>query len=528
MTNPTTAIDFYKADHKSQYPSGTELVYSNWTPRSSRLAPVLPEFYDEKVIFFGLQAFMIDYLLKEWNAKFFDVNKDKACGHFKRRMDTSLGPDSVSIIELEQLHDLGYLPLNIKALPEGSRVNIKVPMFTVVHTLPEFFWLVNYFESVMSCEVWKPCTTATIAYEYRKILEKFAKQTGSPIELVDIQAHDFSMRGMSGRHDAAISGMGHLLSFVGTDTVLAIDAAEEFYFANAEEELIGCSVPATEHSVMCMGGSGEAEIETFRRLIEDVYPTGIVSIVSDTWDFWKVITEYSVILKDKIMARQPNAIGLNKVVFRPDSGCPIKILTGYTQDEVYEFGGKKFKIEDIGVGIQSFPDFENAKPLSEAEVKGAVECLWDIFGGTVTDEGYRLLDEHVGLIYGDSITLDRCNKILQRLADKGFGSTNVVFGVGSYTYQYLTRDTFGFAMKATYGEVNGEGREIYKDPITDSGTKKSAKGLLRVEKENGNFVLYDQQTKEQEQQGELKTVFLNGKLINLVTLQEVRNTVRGI
>lgn len=846
MTNPTTAIDFYKADHKSQYPEGTELVYSNWTPRSSRLAPVLTEYYDEKVVFFGLQAFMIDYLINEWNDKFFSAPKAKACGHFKRRMDTSLGPDSVSIIELEQLHDLGYLPLNIKALPEGSRVNIKVPMFTVINTLPEFFWLVNYFETVMSCEVWKPCTTATIAYEYRKILEKFAKQTGSPIEVVDIQAHDFSMRGMSGRHDAAISGMGHLLSFVGTDTVLAIDAVEDFYFANAEEELIGCSVPAcydsetellteegfvkfselregvrvaqfhdngyisfttpteyynmpykgkmvkwsskgvdnvdimvtpnhkmvrwnmdkncvqlfeaggtsykyrkgysqrnhllvsgitdsvencdqlsalerlkvafqadgsfpsgnahvsgqirfslkkerkiirlkdilsqtglkytisdkdergyvnfwinpegacsfekdfswvkynrscawyrdfilelenwdgcrknnttvysstnkmcidqvqafaaicgyktkistydderkdcvrktlytitltvnlrtdgkpifrefidyngsvhcvsvptkmlvtrrngkvavcgnTEHSVMCMGGSGEAEIETFRRLIEDVYPTGIVSIVSDTWDFWKVITEYSVILKDKIMARQPNALGLNKVVFRPDSGCPVKILTGYTPEELVEIDGLSYDIEEIGVGTERFPDFENAKPLQEAEIKGAVECLWDIFGGTETALGYKLLDEHVGLIYGDSITLDRCNKILQRLADKGFGSTNVVFGVGSYTYQYLTRDTFGFAMKATYGEVNGEGREIYKDPITDAGTKKSAKGLLRVEKEGDNFILYDQQTKEQEGQGLLRTVFLNGKLTNPLTFADVRLKIK--
>lgn len=527
--NPTTAHDFYKADHKRQYPENSTLVYSGWTPRSARLAPVLEQYFDNKVVFFGLQALIIDYLIREWNDKFFAVSKSVACKHYKRRMDTSLGKDKVSITELEALHDLGYLPIEIKALPEGSRVNIKVPMFTVKNTLAPFFWIVNFFETVLSCEIWKPCTTATIAYEYRKILENYARITGSSFDFIDIQAHDFSMRGMSGRHDAAISGMGHLLSFVGTDTIPAIDAAEEFYYANSDNELVGCSVPATEHSVMCMGGSGENEIETFRRLIEDVYPTGIVSIVSDTWDFWKVITEYAVILKDKIMARQPCELGLNKVVFRPDSGCPIKILTGYTESEIIRNDDGRIYVK-TPQDDPSHADYNKtrvATMLTESEVKGAVECLWDIFGGTQSETGYRLLDEHVGLIYGDSITLERCDTILSRLADKGFASGNVVFGVGSYTYQYLTRDTFGFAMKATYGEVDGVGRELFKDPITDSGVKKSAKGLMRVEREGDDFVLYDQQTLEGEKQGELKTVFIDGELVNPLTLQQIRDTIRN-
>jgi nicotinamide phosphoribosyltransferase len=159
---------------------------------------------------------------------------------------------------------------------------------------------------------------------------------------------------------------------------------------------------------------------------------------------------------------------------------------------------------------------------------GAVETLWDIFGGTVTSEGYKVLNERVGLIYGDSITLDRAERILQRLKDKGFASCNIVFGIGSYTYQYNTRDTFGFAMKGTYGIVNGECREIFKDPITDGGTKKSAKGLLRVEKEDGKYVLYDQQTPLQELSGELQTVFRNGKLYNEHTLTEIRNRVSNV
>ena len=506
-------IDFYKADHRSQYPEGTEMVYSNFTPRSSRLAPVLRAFYDEKVVFFGLQAFMKDYLITEWNNTFFNVDKDKAVAAYKRRMDTSLGPDAIDVTHIRDLHDLGYLPIRIMALPEGSRVDIKVPMLTIENTLPEFFWLTNYLETVLSADLWKPCTTATIAFEYRKIMEYYAELTGANKEGIIFQCHDFSFRGMSGRHDAAISGMGHLLSFCGTDTVPAIGACEDFYNASAEQELIGASVPASEHSVMCMG-TKEGEIETFRRFITELYPSGIVSIVSDTWDFWQVLSEFTVELKDEILNRTPNALGMAKTVFRPDSGDPIKILTGYLSGETIEHEGKIYELLDNGY---------HGKQLSEAEVKGAVETLYDIFGGTETAKGYKVLHERVGLIYGDSITLDRANQILARLAAKGFSSDNVVFGVGSYTYQYVTRDSFGFAMKATAGEVNGELREIFKDPKTDKGTKKSAKGLLRVEKEGDDFVLYDQQTHEQRFEGELKTVFLDGLITKEHTLQEIRD-----
>lgn len=264
-----------------------------------------------------------------------------------------------------------------------------------------------------------------------------------------------------------------------------------------------------------------AEVAVIRRLITEVYPTGICSLVADSYDFWSVITKAAPLLKDEIMARQPNALGLNKVVFRPDSGDPVKILTGYTESEIASVVPKSESgLENICVTVDGLE-------ITEAERKGAVECLWDIFGGTETEKGYKMLDEHVGLIYGDSITLERANLILKRLADKGFAASNVVFGIGSYTYQYITRDTFGFAMKATYGEVYGEGREIFKDPATDSGVKKSAKGLLRVEKEGDDFVLYDQQTKQEEQQGELQTVFRNGLLHRFQTLQEIRDNLRN-
>jgi len=187
-----------------------------------------------------------------------------------------------------------------------------------------------------------------------------------------------------------------------------------------------------------------------------------------------------------------------RLVFRPDSGDPVEILCGSGDDA-------------------------DRDPARSAQQKGSVEVLWEIFGGTINAKGYKVLDPHVGLIYGDSITLERANLILSRLEAKGFASSNVVFGVGSYTYQYNTRDTFGFAMKATYGEVNGEGREIFKQPKTDNGMKNSARGLLRVEKDDeGKYRLLDGQSWQQEQGGELKIRFLDGKLHNVEDLTALR------
>lgn len=254
--NPLTQIDFYKADHRRQYPEGTTLVYSNFTPRSDKLAPVLSDYWDGKITFYGLQGFIKWFLIDSWNEGFFDLPKDEVVATYKRRMDSSLGCGAIDIKHIEDLHDLGYLPLKIRALPEGAQVGMKVPVFTIENTLPEFFWLTNYLESVISTEVWKPCTTATIALQYKKILTKFALETGAPLDFIPVQCHDFSFRGLSGMHDAHSSASGHLLSFVGTDSVPAIDYLEDYYNANSEAELVGCSIPATEHSVMCMGGKG--------------------------------------------------------------------------------------------------------------------------------------------------------------------------------------------------------------------------------------------------------------------------------
>lgn len=564
-----TQKDFYKTGHKPQYPDGTTKVYSNKTPRSDKLFKG-SSLWDKKVLTFGIQKVVKEFLIDCFNESFFKQPKEKACARYKRRLDTSLGPNSVDVSHIEALWDLGYLPIRIKAIPEGERVNMRVPLWTITNTLAPFFWLTNDLETGLSTESWKMVTVATIAYEYRRLLDKYAEETGTPVEFVQFQGHDFSMRGMSNRFDAASCGMGHLLSFTGTDTIPAIDAAEDYYNANAEVELVGTSVPATEHSVMCMGGK-ETEIETFRRLINDVYPCGIVSIVSDTWNFWRVVTEYMTELKDEILARPANAIGLSKVVIRPDSGNPIDIICGSVnvidmsertsleeaqewmvdqiRDDVYNetpfaehgvnsktgyfrFDGSIFKI-DVEFEWNRydkqyyFIDGCEMKSCEQTELtpeqKGALECLWEVFGGTITDKGYRMLDSHIGLIYGDSITIQRAEAILERMKQMGFASGNVVFGIGSYAYQYITRDTFGMAIKATYGEINGVGQEIEKNPITDSGIKKSACGLLRVEKEGDDYVLYDHQTPEQEAQGELRTIFEDGKLL----VDESFSTIRA-
>jgi nicotinamide phosphoribosyltransferase len=486
-TTPILLKDGYKVGHKFQYPVGTTLVYSNLTPRKARNAET------NEIIFFGLQYFVKEYLIRQYNEEFFSRPKAEVLAAYARRMDNYLGKDSITYDHIGQLHDLGYLPLEIKALPEGSAVPMRVPIFTIKNTLPDFFWLTNMLETVLSAVLWKPSTSATTAFEYLKTFTRYAKDTvGDDLSFIPWQGHDFSFRGMSGIEDAVMSGAGHLLSFSGTDTIPAIDFLEQYYNADCEKELIGGSVPATEHSVMCMGTQGD-EIGTFERLVSEVYPAGIVSIVSDTWDFWQVITDFLPRLKSLILARN------GKVVIRPDSGDPVKIIIG-----------------------------DPSAAVGSPEYKGAIDCMWETFGGITTPRGYKLLDPHIGLIYGDSITTERQLEILEGLKKKGFASYNVVLGIGSFTYEYVTRDSFGFAMKATYGEVNGVGRDIFKDPKTDDGTKKSAKGLMQVYRDpaSGKLALKDQCSWEEEGKGELKTVFKDGKLLVDWTLAEVRAKVR--
>lgn len=443
--NAITMIDAYKLDHRRQYPEGTEYVYSNFTPRGSRIEGV------DKVVFFGLQAFLDE--LSEAFQHFFDADVDEICAAYEENTTEIVGPNEIGSDHIRALHGLGYLPLEFKALPEGTEVPLKVPMFTVENTVPEFFWLVNYLESALSAAIWLPSTSATQARHMRNLLNDWAVKTTGSTDGVDFQGHDFSFRGMASMEAASASGAGHLLSFLGSDSLVSKNWIKQHYSPASNPLLL--SVAATEHSVMCAGGN-ESERETYERLI-NLYPTGIVSIVSDTWDLWNVITNILPSLKDEIMARD------GKLVVRPDSGNPVDILCGT---------GKVTTFQDVPAH-----DYNAGETPEE---KGVIELLWEVFGGTVNDQGYKVLDDHIGAIYGDSINYQRAEEICRRLSDKGFASTNIVFGVGSYTYQYVTRDTFGFAMKATAVTINGEERAIFKDPVTDKGEKKSATGRMVV------------------------------------------------
>ena len=509
--NPLFCTDSYKLSHKGFMTDGTEAIYSNLTMRNMKYLPVLEHRHDGKGVNFGLQG-VLKQLISLWDKQFFLRDKKQVITEAKEFFDLYLGPDSVDMHHFEELHDLGYLPILVKALPEGSRVNAKVPVFTIRNTDIRFAWLTNYLETWLSSQLWKQMTIATIAYEYRALVNEFASLTTGSTAGTEFQVHDFSYRGLSGTEDAAASGAAFLLSTCGTDNIPGLYYATKFYGANMKTGLIGTSVPASEHSLASTGIAVNGELETDRKWITKDYPTGIVSVISDTLDFFRVVTEFATELKDDILNRQPNALGLAKVVFRPDSGCPVKILTGYTDDELTYS-------DDMTTCIAK----ETGRVISAAERKGAVQCLWDIFGGTTTEQGYKQLHERVGLIYGDSITLERAEQILKRLAKKGFASTNVVFGVGSYTCQYLTRDSMGIAVKATAAVVDGQTYALSKDPATDDGTKKCAKGLLRVEKEGNDFVLYDLQTWEQEAKGELRTVFEDGELLNLESFETIRS-----
>lgn len=478
--------DAYKLDHRRQYPVGTTKVYSNYTNRKSRIDGM------ESVVHFGLQAYL-GKLTEEWEP-FFAADRSTVTNLYYLRLVQVLGPDAAEAIGTDHigaLHDLGYLPLEFRGLPEGTLVPIRVPSLTVENTLDDFFWLTNYIETGLSANIWLPSTSATIAHAYRVLLEARAAESGGDPAAVDFQLHDFSYRGMSSDASAAASGAAHLLSFKGSDSLVAMDWIERYY--GGPYDLF--SVAATEHSVMSTGilsdtqydrARGEAQL--FRRLMK-TYPSGILSVVSDTFDLWKVLETILPALKDEILARD------GKLVIRPDSGDPVKILCG------------------------------NPAGRTAAEQMGVVQLLWTGFGGTTDDYGYRTLDPHIGTIYGDSITLDRAEEITRRLEGAGFASTNVVFGVGSFSYQYQTRDTFGSAMKATWAEVNGKGLNLFKDPITDDGTKKSATGRLAVLNGDKGLYLVEDASSWAEKESLLQPVWRDGQFVREQTFGEVREVL---
>jgi len=486
FNNPILWTDGYKLCHKDQYPQGTQWVYETWTPRMSRINDIT------HVVNYGLQGGLKD-LTEQFDKYFFDKPIAEVEEEYREAAADIFGrtnpqfAKNVDTEHLRKLHKLGYLPLKFKALPEGTFTPIGVPMFTVENTRPEEFWLPGYLESQLSPYIWLPMTAATIADKYKRILTKYANETGDPAR-VTAQATDFSMRGMGSPEASMRSAGGHLLSFAGSATVAARNYLMNRY--NAKGEVISY-VPSTEHSVMC--SYGENEYEAYKHIIDVVYPTGLVSIVSDTYDFWNVVDNVLPRLKDEILNRN------GKVVIRPDSGDPAKIVCGDVE-----------------------ADHETVR-------KGLIKRLNEIFGGRANEKGFVELPPQIGAVYGDSITPERAVQICEGLKAKKFASTNVNLGVGSYTYQYNTRDTFGFALKATAEQCDGNFKPIQKRPATDIGNfKKSQLGMVAVIERDGDLRLVDNlnpQTEREVQGNRLQDFYINGQFVNEQNFDDIRAKV---
>jgi nicotinamide phosphoribosyltransferase len=470
--NPLLATDVYKMGHMEQYCPGTEKVYSHLVARIDKNF--------EKTIFTGLQYYLQVYLskkLKGWMAEEF-LNARK---HI-------LGSNSEEVErKIRALAQLGYFPIEIKAVQEGTVMPVKHVLMTITNTLPGFGWVVGFIESLI-LKVWDTVTVSACGYIYRGLVDEMWDKTVDDDMhfLKNFAVHDFGYRGCKTEEEAGLSGMAFLAGYhgLGSDTVPALPFIVRHYMGDITKPIM-LSVPASEHSVMCSFGR-EDELAAFRHMLK-TYPSGIVSIVSDTFNIYRVLTEFAGILKEDILARPEGS----KVVFRPDSGNPEYIICG-----------------------------DPSAPVGSPEWKGAIRLLDEMFGTSVNKKGYKVLNPKVGLIYGDGMYFDRFDRTLRRLEAMGYAASNLVIGVGGILRGH-SRDSMGFAIKATYVVVGGIERAIMKDPITDS-KKKSLKGLMTlVRDEAGNYQTIDEVSWERENTGLLSAVFRDGEILREYAWEEV-------
>ena len=492
-TNPMLLIDFYKAVHAEMLPHGITKSVSYFTPRMSRVKRW------DKVVMFGLQGFIKTYLVDYFNEEFFNKPFDEVIAEYKRIMNATLGKDAYKIDKIENLHKLGYLPIEIIALPEGTLVPMHVPMFGITNTHPDFAWLPQSLESLISAEMWHPMLAATVGYTYREIVNKYYNLTCDDNISKARALGAFDFRGEECLQSAEKAGAGWCLSFLLTATVPTISYLEAYYNCDCTKEPVAFGSPSTEHSVMCSNYAVDGDEETLlRRLLTEIYPNTSFSAVLDSYDYWNVIDNILPNLKNEILAHN------GCMLMRGDSGDCVEVVTK------------------------------------------TVFKLWDIFGGTINSKGYKVLDPHVKAIYGDSITIQRCEQIYQILMENGFACSNVALGVGSFSFQCVeedgilkpfTRDTFSSCIKATYCEIDGKPTPIFKNP-KDGGFKKSQKGCCIVDQlesidwrgytkeltyEDG----YSWQEAYENDYNRLVSVFKDGVIVKEQSLAEIRDILHG-
>jgi len=490
MNDNTLAIlysDTYKQCHPNMYPKDLAYLVSYWTPRRSMIEE------DTSMVFFGLQAFICKYLIHTFNNCFF--NKPRIIVKRKYQIimkHHGIAETDTAIEQIMALHTLGYLPLHIRSIPEGTAVPMGVPCVEVTNTHPDFAWVVQWIECLLQAELWKPCCHATMATKFRKIANKYYAKTVDETDTPPSMAmSDFGMRGMSGIDEAQKASAAWLLSFNKTSTIPALDWIETYY--KDVPTGVGIGAISTEHSVMSANYAVDGnETDFLKRLLTEIYPNSSFSMVSDTYDYWNMVNVILPSYKKEILEHN------GTLLVRPDSG----------------------DIVDISIKT--------------------VKSLWRNFGGTTNSKGYKVLDPHIRVIYGDGCTIDRVETIYDELEKLGFAANNIFFGVGAFSFagrlkkdgtmHIYTRDTYGIAMKATAGKLKNDTYyfPIYKDPKTDTThLKKSHKGCVRV---TDNLCAIDGYTHfVEDERTLLKTRFLNGayNLKNLEDFDTIRKRVNS-
>lgn len=482
MLNMNTLLlsDTYKQTHSRMYPNGLTKLVSYWVPRKSMFKNT------DTMVFFGLQAFIKEYLLNYFQKNFFDMPLEDVMYEYTYYMNIQLGSDNYDEDNIMKLHKLGYLPLQIRAIPEGTFVTMGVPCIELTNTHPDFAWVVQWIECILQAELWRPCTHATVGNMYRRIAERFYDKTVENGNAA-MAMSDFGMRGMSCIEDSTRTSAAWLLSFDKTSTIPALKYLDTMYNADCKDNHIGIGAVSTEHSVMGANFAIDGDEITFvKRLLTELYPNTSFSMVSDTYDYWNMINNILPACRDEIMNHN------GKLLVRPDSGDIVEISTK------------------------------------------TVQKLWDMFGGTINSKGYKVLDPHIGIIYGDGCTLQNVETIYDLLEKAGFASNCIAFGVGAFCFTATfedskmvvqTRDTFGIAMKAAYGVIDGKELFIYKDPKTDANKlKKSHKGCCKVYRDGDDLRCEDQHYgMVDEDDTLLKTVFLDGNLVKEEDFSTIRN-----